>query len=244
MSCRKIKKNLVPFLDGELPSAEARRVRSHLQTCQACRKESELLQSSLDLALRRAREKTPPSPPEDFISLFWQRERSERPPAAQTGSASKEAYRGVRHTIPRPLPALIRGNRVLLAASALAVVTIALFAWLRYGRPPSPGKLSTPGRETQPPTLVANASLLDMEKRLEELEAAVRRLHAPSYSPISFTRQEMREIYAAIGLAAADSYRDILDMGSLAADRYSRVALAFPETSAGREAQKAVPRLN
>ena len=43
MQCRKVKDQLSAFLDGELPPREAEAVKAHLDVCDKCRTERELL---------------------------------------------------------------------------------------------------------------------------------------------------------------------------------------------------------
>jgi len=231
MNCRKVRKNLLFFLDGELPSAQAESVRNHLEECDECRREAELLRSTLDLAIGRAGEKSPPPVPENCRSVFWERARAE-------GGEASLAF---------PRPRAIRAAKYAAAALAAIVITAAaLFLFHRAAEQQS-GKASrglrkeAKQKEVVSPT---NGPLAQIERRLEELEAATERLRFLTGSCVGFSADETREIYAAIGLAAANSYRDILKMSDLAAERYSRVASLFPETSAGKEAERILSGLN
>jgi len=200
-------------------------VRRHLESCEECRKEAELLRVTLDVAVERVREKPKPSPPDTFASLFWQRERRER-------------SEGERVRVRRLFASLRSVSVVKYAVAAMsAVAVIAVTLWIVHqgGEHPSEKGSGVPPSERE-------GELAAIEEQLEELEAAVRELRATTDTRISFTREEMREIYAAIGLAAANNYRDILNMNDVAAERYARVATAYPETSAGREARDILSR--
>jgi len=235
MSCRKIKNKLVLLLDGDLSPSESDTVREHLRSCEACREEAELLRSSLGLVLDRAREKNPPAPPENFVSLFWQRERQERLPAGRAFSRALSSLRRIR--LARYAP---------VAVSAVLVIAIVVLALLREGKPPSEDRVSKSPEDArqQEPGFAAEDRLTEIERKLQELEVAVRRLTLASETHVTFTGDETREVYAAIGLAAANTYRDVLEMNDLAAKRYFQVASEFPETKAGREAKEILSRLN
>jgi len=252
MNCRKVKKNLVLFLDGELPPSEAAFVRGHLEVCEACRKEAELLRSTFDLAVQRAREKTAPPPPEDYVSLFWQRELDER---AGRESVASGASQRVPQKTRWPFGGVMRTRYAIGAVSVIVVAAAVLSILLQDGKQPSKVRLSSPGKEVGPevpaivthqptPVIVAADPFAQIEKQLEELEAAVRKLKVPALRTASFTGEEMQEVYASIGLAAANNYRDILKMNDVAAKRYAQVARIYPETPAGREAQQILSRLN
>jgi head-tail adaptor len=240
MKCRKVRENLVLFLDGELPARQAKPLREHLAVCQACRTEAELLGSTLNLAVQRAHESTRPTMPEDFISRFWDKER--RQPAGTS--------RETRRLVPRKtIWSLVRGIRAryaIAAVSAMLIATFAIVALLRDSDVPPGRRIAKPSEETglQQHTVTAVDRFAKIEKQLAELEAAVRRVRSLSDTHISYSGEEMKEIYAAIGLAAANNYRDILKMNDVAAKKYAHVASTFPETIAGREAQEILSRLN
>jgi anti-sigma factor RsiW len=234
MNCRKVRKNLVMFLDGELPPSEAEILRQHLRECEKCRQEAELLRSTLDLAIQRTSQKSPPSVAGDFGSVFWRRAGAE--------SAKRVSARGL-------VPSLLTFGRVRRAVgsiAAVALVGLVILVVLRGGKAPAPrvpgGTLAEP--KIQKPVSPVNDQLAQIEKRLRQLEEAVSNLRVASPHDINFTASEMREIYAAIGLAAANNYRDILNMNDIAAQRYAEVAHSYPETSAGREAKQILSRLN
>lgn len=240
MKCETCKKILVLFLDNELPAEHAERVREHLAVCQACRAETELLASTLDLAVQRAHECTPPGLPPDFISRFW--ERARRPLAR----ASNET----RRFLPRESVWLfvrgIRARHAVAGASAMFILAFAIVALLRDSHVPPGTRIAKPSEQTglQRGTPPPVDSLAEIEKRLAELEAAVQRVRSLSDTHISYTAEEMKEIYAAIGLAAANHYRNSLRMNDVAARKYAHVANTFPETTAGREAARILSRLN
>ena len=240
MKCRKVRKKLVPFLDGELPAEQAKPVREHLAVCQACGAEAELLASTLGLAVQRAHKSTPPAAPQDFISRFWEKER--RQPAA--------ASRETRRLVPRkPVWSPVRGIRARYAIAgvlAMLVVAFAIVALLRDSDVPPGRRVAKPSEQTglQQHTVTAVDRFAQIERQLAELETAVQKLRAPARQTADFTGAEMKEIYAAIGLAAANNYRDVLKMNDVAAKKYAHVASTFPETTAGREAQEILSRLN
>ncbi|MDP2895161.1 MAG: zf-HC2 domain-containing protein [bacterium] len=240
MKCGKVRENLVLFLDGELPAGQAERLREHLAVCQACRAEAELLASTLNLAVQRAHESTPPAVPQDFISRFWEKERR------QHAGASRETRRLVSR---RTVWSSVRGIRARYAIAGVSAILVAAFAivtLLRDGDVPEPRR-SGKSREQlglQQHTVTAVDRFAEIEKQLAELEAAVQKLRAPARQTADFTGAEMKEIYAAIGLAAANNYRDVLNMNDVAAKKYAHVASTFPETTAGREAQEILSRLN
>lgn len=240
MKCRKLRRKLVPFLDGELPAGRATCFREHLASCQTCRAEAELLGSTLDVAVHRAHETAPPAVPQDFMSRFWEME--QRQPAA----ASREA----RRSVPRKgVWSSVRGiprRYTIAGVSATFIVAFAIVALLR-DRDVQPGsRTAKPSERTgvQLPTVTDADRLAEIEKRLAELEAAVRRVRSLGDTHVSYTGEEMREIYAAIGLAAANNYRNVLNMNDVAAKKYTHVASTFPETSAGQEATRILSRLN
>jgi hypothetical protein len=240
MKCRKIKRRLVPFLDGDLPPVEAERVRGHLEACESCRNEAEVLRSTLALAVQRTQERAPAPPPKDYIPQFWQKERD------QEARASQELPRPVPRGIRQPLGSVFRLRYAIASVSAVLIIALAIVALLQDGKPPSHRLTGSSGEGTgrpQPPTPAVDR-FAEIEKQLAELEAAVRDLRVPGPRTASFTGQEMHEIYAAIGLAAANNYRDILKMNDLAAKKYAQVASSYPETPAGREAQQILSRLN
>lgn len=236
MNCRKVRKNLILFLDGELASPEAEGVQSHLEGCEACREEAELLRSTLGIALERARQKQAPRPPDNFGSLFWRRERERR---------GEDGVLPVRH--PFPSHRRVRVTRYAVASVvAVAVIGTAILTLLQGDKRGAPGGTGRSAIEVTKGPVVppATGSLAHIEVQLQELEAAVGRLRVPATSGTSFTGSEMREVYAAIGLAAANNYRNVLDMGDVAARKYARVASLFPGTSAGQQAEKMLSGLN
>ena len=240
MKCRKVRKKLVPFLDGELPAEQAKPLREHLAVCQACRAEAELLASTLDLAVQRAHESAPPAVPQNFISRFWEKDRR------QHAAASRETRRLVPRNTVRLAVWGIRARYGIAAVSAMLIVAFAIVALLRDSDVPPGSRIAKPSERTgvQLPTVTAVDRFAEIEKQLAELETAVQKLRAPARQTADFTGEEMKEIYAAIGLAAANNYRDVLNMNDVAAKKYAHVASTFPETIAGREAQEILSRLN
>ncbi len=236
MNCRKVRKNLVLFLDGELPSSEAEGVQSHLEGCEACREEAELLRSTLSIALERARQKQAPPSLDNFASLFWRKEREQR---------GKDGLLPVGRLFPSHRR--VRVTRYGVASVvALAVIGITIFAVRQGDKRGTPSGTGRSAIEVRKGAVVppATGNLANIEKQLQELEAAVGRLRVPATSGTSFTGSEMREVYAAIGLAAANNYRNVLDMGDVAAKKYAHVASLFPGTSAGQQAEKMLSHLN
>ena len=236
MKCRKVKKNLVLFLDGELSSPEAEGVRNHLESCEACREEAQLLASTLDVALQRTREKAAPAPPENFCSLFWERVRERGAGARRFPAKHSFSWRFA-----------IRGGRYALASAlTMVAIGIAIFAVVQGDKRPSPGDMARSPTEAKVEQVVslANDTLARIEGQLQELETATRRLRRVTDTSARFSGGEMQEIFAATRLAAAKNYRDVLEMPDEAARRYAQVALQFPETSAGREAEEILSRLN
>jgi hypothetical protein len=229
---------LVSFLDGELSSPESEDVRTHLESCEACRKEAELLRSTLAVAVDRCREKNPPAAPENFASLFWEeerarREKGQRAPVRHVFSSLRWAG-AARYAVAAFLPAAIAG--------------VVIFAVLRSQRSRSQGDVARSetrtGRAAAIPPPLEGERLADIERRLAELEASVRRIRIIASTGANFRGDEMREIYAAIGLAAAKNYGNVLEMPDEAARRYGEVASMFPETAAGREAEDILSGLN
>ncbi len=241
MKCRKVRRKLVSFLDGDLAASEAEAVRRHIEACKACQKEAELLNSTLSLALGSSCEKPAPHPPENFVSAFWQRVEGER--AAAVGEARQASAGRVR----RPLVSVMTVRYAIAVVAAVVVVAAALFfAVLRRGETPHDKSLTGVREEVKQEKAAPSREdeLARIEERLKELETAVRSLRMPEQNTAGFTAGEMREIYASITLAAANNYRDILNMNEEAAKRYAQVASLYPETSAGQEAQKILSRLN
>ncbi|MBW2306129.1 MAG: zf-HC2 domain-containing protein [Deltaproteobacteria bacterium] len=69
MKCRKIEQQITPYLDGELPYDQARRLEMHVEECPSCMK---LLEDEQKLwALLQKWPGLEPSP--DFVEEFWQR---------------------------------------------------------------------------------------------------------------------------------------------------------------------------
>ncbi len=235
MKCKDVRKNMVAFLDGEIASPDAQGVRRHLEGCEACQEEAELLSRTLEAAVGRARGKQVPDPPENVGSLFWQKERQQRakahaaPPWRLFGSP-RLAFAG-------------RIAAITVVSAALGVTTLSL---LRKDRGSPQHKVALSETERGPETGVSapNDRLAQMEKRLEELEMSVRRLTVIASAQADFGPSEMREIYAAVGLAAANNYRDVLDMPDEAARRYGHVASLYPETTGGQEAERILSGLD
>jgi len=81
---------LLPYLDGELPARQARRVRRHVEACWQCRSELDELQKSVGACVRYRRDLLPsllPPPPAPWSDLTRELERldasSERRPLFQ-----------------------------------------------------------------------------------------------------------------------------------------------------------------
>jgi hypothetical protein len=236
MKCRKVRRSLVLFLDGELSFSEREAARVHLAGCEGCRREAEQLRSTLAAAVDRARQKQKPTLPADFASLFWERER-------ERGGGRRSVAVGGRFSWVRERSVAGWAVASILTVGAMAVAVVALF---EGGDRPSPGRTASPAIGAQEKRTVSplNGHLARIEKELEELEAAVGRLRVPATAETRLTGKEMREVYAAIGLAAAKNYRDVLRMEDMALERYARVASLFPDTEAGREAEAILSGLN
>ena len=112
MRCRKIKKKLLAFLDGEVGEKEKERIASHLKTCLSCGEEAKTL-SSLSVLLREEKESIKASP------YFWNK-LEQRIIQAET---NKNAFDTLLEWL----------NRTLIPASATAVVVIGLFIGIRLG---------------------------------------------------------------------------------------------------------------
>jgi anti-sigma factor RsiW len=236
MKCGRVRKNLVLFLDGDLPSPEAEVARSHLAGCEACREEVELLRSTLSIALERARQKQAPPPQDNFASLFWRKERERR---------RKDGVLPAGRLFPWHRRVWVT-RYAMASVVAVAVIGIAIFAVLQGDKRGTPGGPGRPAIEVRKGRVVPpeTGSLAHIEAQLQELEAAVRRLGARTDNSVRLSGSEMREVYAAIGLASANNYRNVLNMGDIAARKYAHVASLFPGTSAGQQAEKMLSRLN
>jgi anti-sigma factor RsiW len=112
MRCRKIKKKLLAFLDGEVGEKEKERIASHLKTCLSCGEEAKTL-SSLSVLLREEKESIKASP------YFWNK-LEQRIIQAETNKNAFDTF-------------LEWLNRTLIPASATAVVVIGLFIGIRLG---------------------------------------------------------------------------------------------------------------
>jgi hypothetical protein len=238
MKCSKVRKRLVLFLDGELVSSDAEDVREHLGRCDGCRREAELLTDTLNLAVGRARERKLPPSPEDPVGMFWRKERQE--------SQRKGTSRA------RDFASALSLRRVLGYGIATVLVVglagLVLREVVRNDKSqPVVSSSESEGGKTEPPpipTRDGENELSQIEKRLAELEASVRRLNAVASTSGRLEGSDMQEIYAAIGLAAANNYKHVLKMNDLAMERYTRVASEFPDTSAGQAARELLLRPN
>jgi hypothetical protein len=235
MKCKDVRRNLIAFLDGELRSPDAEHIQKHLETCEGCQEEAELLRQTLNLACDRILSKPVPTPPENVASLFWQKEREQRAkghaaPRWRLFDSSRLAFAG-------------KIAAVAVVSAALGVTTL---SFLRKDRGSPQHKVDRSETESGPETGVPapNDRLAQMEKRLEELEESVQRLTVIASAQASFGPSEMREIYAAVGLAAANNYRDVLEMPEEASRRYGKVLALFPETTAGQKPERILSGLN
>jgi predicted anti-sigma-YlaC factor YlaD len=112
MRCRKIRKKLPAFLEGEIGDRKRERIASHLEICVSCGEEAKVL-SSLSVLLREEKESIKASP------YFWNK-LEQRIIQAET---NKNAFDTLLEWL----------NRTLIPASATAVVVIGLFIGICLG---------------------------------------------------------------------------------------------------------------
>ncbi len=91
-SCRRIQEGLASFLSGEIGGSEAERIKQHLETCPACRREFGLFDQTLRAAdslgpeIAEAVESVDwETQAEKVVSAVWEDQRSRRPAAAKEG---------------------------------------------------------------------------------------------------------------------------------------------------------------
>lgn len=88
MECHTIKKCLPIYLDGELSSAEAARVKQHLDVCSDCLAEYELCKQTWDIC-----DMVPKIEPRaDFVSQFWTRLSNEQTPLEKLFAGLKNIF--------------------------------------------------------------------------------------------------------------------------------------------------------
>lgn len=112
--CKIIHKDLVAYLDGELPEKKSLSVSEHLHTCAACQKEYKDLAASMDLLLAWKNI----SPTEEYDRIFWQKVKSNA-----VRDHEKRNFLSM-------LAALIRQN-FSSATSALLAVLLVLITFLQ-----------------------------------------------------------------------------------------------------------------
>ena len=69
MKCKRLRRKLVAYLDGELREKQKHLIKKHLSQCAECRKEAHLLNESL--CLLKGQDYLKPS--EDFLANLWER---------------------------------------------------------------------------------------------------------------------------------------------------------------------------
>jgi len=69
MKCKRIRRKLVAYLDGELREKQELSIKEHLTKCRQCKKEADLLSKSF--CLLKGQEHLKPS--EDFLANLWER---------------------------------------------------------------------------------------------------------------------------------------------------------------------------
>jgi len=79
MTCEKIQEILPAYQDGELSAENEQAVKTHLEGCEVCRREANLLSASWEML----GEMKPIAPSPDFEARFWARLRQEE--SNQTG---------------------------------------------------------------------------------------------------------------------------------------------------------------
>jgi anti-sigma factor RsiW len=112
MRCRKARKRLSAFVDGEVSEREREGIYRHLETCPSCGEEAIVL-SSLSVLLRGEKESIKASP------YFWNR-------LEQTiilAETNKKAFDSIREWL----------DRTLVPAGATAVIAIGLFIGTHLG---------------------------------------------------------------------------------------------------------------
>jgi predicted anti-sigma-YlaC factor YlaD len=112
MRCRKVRRKLSAFLDGEVREKEKEKIASHLKACSSCGEKARILSSVLTL-LEKGRESIKPSP------YFWNRLDHR---IAQI-ERKKDAFAKL----------LERINRAFIPATATAVLVIGLFIGIQLG---------------------------------------------------------------------------------------------------------------
>lgn len=114
MQCDNIKKQLSPYLDGELDERQDKVIKQHLQTCSSCRKEFEAIKNASNtLALL-----DPVIPPEDL----WQQLSAKIPQIGATSDPHKIAAR-------KPFFAGLRHRQFAWGAAALVIVFTVFVYW-------------------------------------------------------------------------------------------------------------------
>lgn len=113
MRCRKVKKKMFAFLDGEVREKEGIKISYHLENCNSCKKEKETL-LSLNSLLKKGKETIEPSP--YFLNQLEQR------------IALLEKEENLFGKL------LERINRAFIPATATAVIIIGLFLGNHFGK--------------------------------------------------------------------------------------------------------------
>jgi anti-sigma factor RsiW len=105
MNCKKVRRKLVAYLDGELREKEALSVKEHLTKCAECKKEADLLEKSFYLLTSPERIE----PSEDFVDNL------------------RERIHSLEESKSSPQPFLGRLSRLALPAAVAAALTIGVF---------------------------------------------------------------------------------------------------------------------
>jgi predicted anti-sigma-YlaC factor YlaD len=69
MKCKKVRRKLGAYLDGELKEKEKLEVKEHLRQCSECRRQGQLL-TKVNFSLK---EREPIPPPANFQEIIWER---------------------------------------------------------------------------------------------------------------------------------------------------------------------------
>jgi len=113
MRCRKVRRRLSAFLDGEFGEREKGRIAAHLKACPACGEEVKSL-SSLSVLLKEEKESINPSP------YFWGKLEQEIGLIEESKSAWGQLWESL--------------NKAFVPAGAAAVLIFGLFIGIQLGQ--------------------------------------------------------------------------------------------------------------
>jgi predicted anti-sigma-YlaC factor YlaD len=115
MHCRKVKKSIGRFLDGEMNRVDAERLNAHLSNCESCQAEADRARELDDLL----NESSTPAVPEWFLSKVVMAARNESLSSFDERPQWREKF---------SLPQLV------LRAAAVAIIVMILIGGFRVGR--------------------------------------------------------------------------------------------------------------